>query len=114
MRVNIDAGNRISYTPVHAYFASLMYGFELAGFDATLRGDFYYRGKKLFRSENNERPTPTNRFLNLKLLLARDNYEVGVFVQNVTDAIAPFTLGSSGYNGFNPPRTLGLQFSYNQ
>ena len=66
-----------------------MYGFELAGFDATLRGDFYYRGKKLFRSENNERPTPTNRFLNLKLLLARDNYEVGVFAQNVTDAIAP-------------------------
>ena len=114
VRVNIDAGNRISFTPVHAYFASLMYDFELAGFDATLRGDYYYRGTKLFRSENNERPTPTNRILNLKLLLARDNYEVGVFIQNVADDINPFTLGSSGYNGFNPPRTLGLQFSLSQ
>ena len=58
------------------------------------------------------RSTPTCTFLNLKLLLDRDNYEYGVYIKNVNDAIAPFAIGDSGYHGFNPPRSFGLEFSY--
>lgn len=60
------------------------------------------------------RPTPTYTFLNLKLLLARDNYEYGVYIKNVNDAITPFAIGDSGYHGFNPPRSFGLEFSYSR
>ena len=88
-----------------------MYDFELMGYDASLRGDYYYRGKKVYRTENNERPTPTYGFLNLKLMLNRDNYQFGIYVKNITDEIAPYSIGDSGYHGFHPPRSLGLQFS---
>ena len=112
--VRIQAGNRIRFTPVLSYFASLMYDFELMGHDAKVRGDVYHRGKEVFRTENNLRPTPTYTFLNLKLLLSRDNYEYGVYIKNVNDAIAPFAIGDSGYHGFNPPRSFGLEFSYSR
>ena len=110
--VNIDPGNRIEYTPVLSYFASLMYDFELFGYDATLRGDVYHRGKEVFRTQNNERPTPTYTFLNLKLLLRDDNTEYGFFIKNVNDAIGIYSVGDSGYHGFNPPRTYGFEFNY--
>ena len=112
--VRIQAGNRIRFTPVLSYFASLMYDFELMGHDAKVRGDVYHRGKEVFRTENNLRPTPTYTFLNLKLLLSRENYEYGVYIKNVNDAIAPFAIGDSGYHGFNPPRSFGLEFSYSR
>ena len=110
--VNIAPGNRIEYTPVLSYFASLMYDFELFGYDATLRGDVYHRGKEVFRTQNNERPTPTYTFLNLKLLLRDDNTEYGFFIKNVNDAIGIYSVGDSGYHGFNPPRTYGFEFNY--
>ncbi len=110
--VNIAPGNRIEYTPVLSYFASLMYDFELFGYDATLRGDVYHRGEEVFRTQNNERPTPTYTFLNLKLLLRDDNTEYGFFIKNVNDAIGIYSVGDSGYHGFNPPRTYGFEFNY--
>ena len=110
--VNIDPGNRIELTPVLSYFASLMYDFELFGRDAVLRGDVYHRGKEVFRTQNNERPTPTSTFLNLKLLLRGDNTEYGFYIKNVTDSIGIYAVGDSGYHGFNPPRAYGFEFNY--
>ena len=110
--INIAPGNRIEYTPVLSYFASLMYDFELIGHDATLRGDVYHRGDEVYRTQNNERPTPTYTFLNLKLLLRRDNYEYGFFIKNANDAIGIYSVGDSGYHGFNPPRAYGFEFNY--
>ncbi len=110
--ISIEPGNRIRFTPILSYFASLMYDFELMGHDATVRGDVYHRGKEIYRTENNLRPTPTYTFLNLKLMLRRDNYEYGVYIKNVNDAIAPYAIGDSGYHGFNPPRSFGLELSY--
>ncbi len=110
--VNIDPGNRIELTPVLSYFASLMYDFELFGRDATLRGDVYHRGDEVYRTQNNERPTPTYTFLNLKLLVRDDNIEYGFFIKNVNDAIGIYAVGDSGYHGFNPPRTYGFEFNY--
>ena len=112
--INIKPGNRIRLTPVLAYFASLQYDFALGGYDGSLRGDYYYRGKKVFRTENNERQTPTYGFLNAKLMFARDNYEVGVYVNNVMDDIAPYSLGDSGYHGFHPPRSIGFEYRLNR
>jgi outer membrane receptor protein involved in Fe transport len=109
---NVDPGNRIRLTPVHAYSLTGIYKFQLAGLDGTVRADMYYRGKKVFRTENNERPTPTYSFTNLKLLLARDAYELGIYVNNIQDTIAPYSLGDSGYHGFHPPRTYGVQVTY--
>ncbi|MCY3819359.1 MAG: TonB-dependent receptor [Gammaproteobacteria bacterium] len=110
--VNIDPGNRIELTPVLSYFASAMYDFELFGRDATLRGDVYHRGKEVFRTQNNERPTPTYTFLNLKLTLREDNVSYGFYVKNVFDAIGIYAVGDSGYHGFNPPRAYGFEFNY--
>ena len=110
--INIDAGNRIEYTPVLSYFASLMYDFELFGNDATLRGDVYHRGGEVYRTENNERPTPTYTFVNVKLLLRRENTEYGFYVKNLNDAIGIYSVGDSGYHGFNPPRAFGFEVTY--
>jgi outer membrane receptor protein involved in Fe transport len=112
--INIKPGNRIRLTPVLAYFASLQYDFQIAGYDGSLRGDYYYRGKKVFRTENNERQTPTYGFLNAKLMFARDNYELGIYVNNVMDEIAPYSLGDSGYHGFHPPRSIGFEYRMNR
>ena len=110
--INIAPGNRIEYTPILSYFASLMYDFDLFGRDATLRGDVYHRGKEVYRTQNNERPTPTYTFLNLKLLLRGDNVEYGLYIKNVNDAIGIYSVGDSGYHGFNPPRAYGFEFNY--
>ena len=110
--VNIDPGNRIELTPVLSYFASLMYDFELFGRDATLRGDVYHRGDEVYRTQNNERPTPTYTFLNLKLMVRDENTEYGFFIKNVNDAIGIYAVGDSGYHGFNPPRAYGFEFNY--
>ena len=112
--INIAPGNRIRLTPVLAYFASLQYDFQIADYDGSLRGDYYYRGEKVFRTENNERETPTYGFLNAKLMFARDNYEVGIYVNNVMDTIAPYSLGDSGYHGFHPPRSIGFEYRMNR
>ena len=110
--INIQVGNRIAYTPVHSYFASAMYDFDLMGWDSTLRADWYYRGKEVFRTENNERPSPTYFFINTKLIMRKDNYEFGAYMKNITDEIAPFSIGDSGYHGFHPPRSFGLEFTW--
>ena len=110
--INIDPGNRIELTPVLSYFASLMYDFELFGNDATLRGDVYHRGDEVYRTQNNERPTPTYTFVNVKLLLRRENTEYGFYVKNLNDAIGIYAVGDSGYHGFNPPRAYGFEFNY--
>ena len=110
--INIDPGNRIELTPVLSYFASLMYDFELFGNDATLRGDVYHRGDEVYRTQNNERPTPTYTFVNVKLMLRRDNTEYGFYVKNLNDAIGIYAVGDSGYHGFNPPRAFGFEFTY--
>ncbi len=111
-RVNVKEGNRMQITPVYSGSASLVYDFELAGYDALLRGDLSFTDT-LFRSTNNERPSPTWELLNVKLLLSRDEYEYGFYINNIFDHPAPFGIGDSGYHGFHNPRTFGVQFNYN-
>ena len=111
-RVNVKEGNRMNITPVYAGSASLLYDFELGGYDALLRGDFNFRDT-MFLGTNNERPSPTWEFLNVKLLLGRDNYEFGFYIENILDHQVPIGIGDSGYHGFHKPRTFGVQLNYN-
>ena len=111
-RVNIKEGNRMELTPEYSGSASLLYNFELGAYDALLRGDLNFSDTQ-FRSTNNERPSPTWEFLNVKLLLSRDNIEYGFYIENIFDHPAPYAIGDSGYHGFHRPRTFGVQLNYN-
>ena len=90
----------------------MLYDFELGGYDALLRGDLNFSDSQ-FRSTNNERPSPTWEFLNVNLLLSRDDYEFGFYIENILDHQAPIAIGDSGYHGFHKPRTFGVQLNYN-
>ncbi len=111
-RVNVQEGNRMELTPEYTGSFSLLYDFELGAYDALLRGDFNFTDTQ-FRSTNNERPSPTWEFLNVKLLLSRDDIEYGVYIENIFDHQAPYAIGDSGYHGFHRPRTFGVQLNYN-
>ena len=111
-RVNVQEGNRMELTPEYTGSFSLLYNFELGAYDALLRGDFNFSDTQ-FRSTNNERPSPTWEFLNVKLLLSRDDIEYGVYIENIFDHQAPYAIGDSGYHGFHRPRTFGVQLNYN-
>ena len=106
-------GNRMRGTPLYAGFASLSYDFELAGYDALLRSDLVVRGPKNFRTIANKRPTPTWETLAVKLLLSRDNYQFGAYIENIFDHPAPSNIGDGGYVGWHHPRTFGVQVNYN-
>ena len=111
-RVNVQEGNRMELTPEYTGSLSMSYDFELGAYDALLRGDFNFTDTQ-FRSTNNERPSPTWEFLNLKLLLSRDEIEYGFYIENILDHQAPYAIGDSGYHGFHRPRTFGVQLNYN-
>ena len=111
-RVNVKEGNRMELTPEYTGSISVSYDFELGAYDALLRGDFNFTDTQ-FRSTNNERPSPTWEFLNVKLLLSRDALEYGFYIENILDHQAPYAIGDSGYHGFHRPRTFGVQLSYN-
>ncbi len=111
-RIAIKGGNRMQKTPVYSGSASLLYEFELGGYDALLRGDLNFRDT-MFLGSNNERPSPTWEFLNVKLLLGRDDYEFGFYIENILDHQVPIGIGDSGYHGFHKPRTFGVQLNYN-
>lgn len=106
-------GNRMRGTPLYGIFASLSYDFELYGYDALLRSDAVIRGPKVFRTIANKRPTPTWETFGLKLLLSRDNYQFGAYIENIFDHPAPSNIGDGGYVGWHHPRTLGVQVNYN-
>ena len=111
-RVNVKEGNRMQKTPIYSGSASLLYDFELGGYDALARADLNFRDT-MFLGLNNERPSPTWEFLNVKLLLSRDDYEFGFYIENIFDHQAPIGIGDSGYHGFHRPRTFGVQLNYN-
>ena len=109
--VNIEPGNRLDNAPKYSFYASLVYDFELAGFDATARADGYIVDE-LFFSANNELVTPGYETLDLKLLFGRNNWRLGAYFRNVTNEDVIYTLNQVGYR-FGRPRTFGVQLSYN-
>ena len=49
----------------------------------------------------------------VKLLLSRDNYQFGAYIENIFDHPPRPTLEMGGYVGWHHPRTFGVQVNYN-
>ena len=109
--VAIEPGNRLANAPEYSVYIALEYDFELAGFDAHARADAY-AVDDFFGTANNEEATPAYKTLDLKLLLGRSNYQVGIYIRNILNEVIVYELNQVGYR-FGRPRTYGIQLNYN-
>ena len=108
--VGIQPGNRLANAPEYSFNASLVYDFQLMGYDATARADAYAIAES-WNTANNERPAPPYETVDLRLTMRRSGWQVSAYVRNVTDEVIIYELNQVGYR-FGRPRTYGLQFGY--
>ncbi len=108
--VGIQPGNRLANAPEYSFNASLVYDFQLMGYDATARADAYAIAES-WNTANNERPAPAYETVDLRLTMRRSGWQVSAYVRNVTDEVIIYELNQVGYR-FGRPRTYGLQFGY--
>jgi len=109
--VQIEPGNRLANAPKFSAYANVVWDFDLAGFDANARADFYAIDES-WNTANNERPAPSYQTLDLKLTAGRDDWRAALYVRNIFDEEIVYEFNQVGYR-FGRPRTLGLQFTYN-
>ena len=109
--VQIEPGNRLANAPKFSLYANVAWDFDLAGFDANARADFYAIDES-WNTANNERPAPSYQTLDLKLTAGRDDWRAGLYIRNVFDEEIVYEFNQVGYR-YGRPRTLGLQFTYN-
>jgi outer membrane receptor protein involved in Fe transport len=109
--VAIEPGNRLANAPKFSAYAALAYDFQLFGYDATARGDFYAIDES-WNTANNERPAPAYETLDLRLTLrGTEGWQVAAYVRNVFDEEIVYEFNQVGYR-FGRPRSIGLQFNY--
>ena len=109
--VDIEPGNRLANAPKYSAYIALVYGFQLAGFDANVRADAYAIDES-WNTANNEAPAPAYETLDLKFLFGRNDWQVGFYVRNVTNEEVIYELNQVGFR-FGRPRTYGMQLNYN-
>ena len=108
--VDIQPGNRLANAPPYSQFLGVAYDFGLGNFNATARVDAYWVGES-WNTANNERPAPAYQTGDVKLLLGRDDWQIGLYVRNMTDERVVYELNQVGYR-FGRPRTFGVQLNY--
>lgn len=108
--VAIEPGNRLANAPEYSAYAALMYDFVLAGYNAQARLDGYVIAES-WNTANNERPAPAYETFDAKLLLGRDDWQVGAYIRNLSDETVVYELNQVGYR-FGRPRTFGVQLNY--
>ena len=108
--VGIQPGNRLANAPEYSFNASLVYDFQLMGYEATARADTYAIAES-WNTANNERPAPPYETLDLRLTMKRSGWQFSAYVRNVTDEVIIYELNQVGYR-FGRPRTYGLQIGY--
>ncbi len=102
------------------------YSFNVGSFDAHWQAAVSHegeRGSSLNQADNAIRGNvPDNTFVDLSAGIAKDSYEIELFIKNATDEDAPMfltsqcavgTCGSQIYGVRARPRTIGLKFSQN-
>ena len=109
--VDIQPGNRLANAPEYSAYIALVYDFQIGGFDANARADAYAIDES-WNTANNERPAPAYETLDLKLLVGRNNWQLGAYIRNVANKEIVYELNQVGYR-FGRPRTYGLQINYN-
>ncbi len=108
--VDIQPGNRLANAPEFSQYLAVAYDFPLGNFNATARVDAYWVGES-WNTANNERPAPAYQTGDLKLLLGRSDWQVGLYVRNFTDEKVVYELNQVGYR-YGRPRTFGVQLNY--
>ena len=82
----------------------------LGNFNATARVDAYWVGES-WNPANNERPAPAYKTGDMKLLLGRNDRQIGLYVRNFTDERVVYELNQVGYR-YGRLRTFGAQLNY--
>ena len=108
--VDIQPGNRLANAPEYSQYLGVAYDFGLGNFNATARVDAYWVGES-WNTANNERPAPAYQTGDVKLLIGRDDWQIGLYVRNMTDERVVYELNQVGYR-FGRPRTFGVQLNY--
>ena len=108
--VDIQPGNRLANAPEFSQYLAVAYDFPLGNFNATARVDAYWVGES-WNTANNERPAPAYQTGDLKLLLGRSDWQIGLYVRNFTDERVVYELNQVGYR-YGRPRTFGVQLNY--
>ncbi len=108
--VDIQPGNRLANAPKFSQYLAVAYDFPLGNFNATARVDAYWVGES-WNTANNERPAPAYQTGDVKLLLGRSDWQIGLYVRNFTDERVVYELNQVGYR-FGRPRTFGVQINY--
>ena len=108
--VDIQPGNRLANAPEYSQYLGVAYDFGLGNFNATARVDAYWVGES-WNTANNERPAPAYQTGDAKLLLGRDDWQIGLYIRNFTDERVVYELNQVGYR-YGRPRTFGVQLNY--
>ena len=108
--VDIQPGNRLANAPEYSQYLGVAYDFGLGNFNATARVDAYWVGES-WNTANNERPAPAYQTGDAKLLIGRSDWQIGVYVRNMTDERVVYELNQVGYR-YGRPRTFGVQLNY--
>ncbi|MYF29861.1 MAG: TonB-dependent receptor [Gammaproteobacteria bacterium] len=108
--LGVQVGNRIPASPEFTGSVSLSYNFEIAGFQATARGEHYVVGEQ-WRGPDNERVTPSYHKTDTRLMLRRDNYDLAVYLNNAFDQVVAYERNQQGYN-FGRARTFGVEVNW--
>ncbi len=108
--VAIEPGNRLANAPEFSAYASLVYDFVVADYTAQARADGYAIAES-WNTANNERPAPACQTFDVKLLIGRDDWQVGAYIRNLTNETVVYELNQVGYR-YGRPRTFGVQLNY--
>lgn len=108
--VDIQPGNRLANAPEYSAYVSAVYDFQFGNFNSQARLDGYAVAES-WNTANNERPAPAYRTFDVKLLMGRDDWQIGAYIRNLTDEKVVYEFNQVGYR-FGRPRTLGVQLNY--
>ena len=108
--VDIQPGNRLANAPEYSAYVSAVYDFQLGNFNSQARLDGYAVAES-WNTANNERPAPAYRTFDAKLLMGRDDWQIGAYIRNLTDEKVVYEFNQVGYR-FGRPRTFGVQLNY--
>lgn len=116
-----EDGDRAPYFP--RYIANLngRYSLDIGSAELVFEGDWTFRGNALTRFDGADptlREIPASDFLSLSTTYRRDNWEIGLFGQNLTNNTDILLRGPDTYAPFQPgdsvtwarPRTIGMRF----
>jgi iron complex outermembrane receptor protein len=106
----IEAGNRLANAPKYSGYASVIWDFTLAGFDATARADTYWSAGKYFQTTEQDLSSK-NETVDVRLQIGRDQWKAALYVRNLFGHVDELERNSTGFR-FGRTRTVGLQLNY--